>query len=129
MNVSRILVPVDYSEQSRRALEYGAALAEAFGAPIDVDDGLPEGRVDALFLPDGSLLVAWLEHAGDGAAWRCRRVRTDGTIAPSLALASTTAARSAGYLRMARAGSDTIAAWTDVGPPSRVRVARVRPTN
>ena len=36
MNVSRILVPVDYSEQSRRALEYGAALAEAFGAPIDV---------------------------------------------------------------------------------------------
>ena len=36
MKVSHILVPIDYSEQSRRALEFGAELAQAFGARLDV---------------------------------------------------------------------------------------------
>jgi nucleotide-binding universal stress UspA family protein len=36
MKVSRILVPVDYSDQARRALEYAASLAESFGASLDV---------------------------------------------------------------------------------------------
>ena len=36
MNVRRIMVPVDYSEHSKRALEYAAALAARFGATVDV---------------------------------------------------------------------------------------------
>jgi universal stress protein A len=34
--LSRLLVPVDYSEQSRRALEYAGELAEAFKATVDI---------------------------------------------------------------------------------------------
>lgn len=34
--ISKILVPVDFSECSRKALRYGAMLAERFGASIDV---------------------------------------------------------------------------------------------
>jgi universal stress protein A len=34
--LSRLLVPVDYSEQSRRALEYAGQLAEAFKATVDI---------------------------------------------------------------------------------------------
>ena len=34
--LSRLLVPVDYSEQSRRALEYAGQLAEAFSAKLDI---------------------------------------------------------------------------------------------
>src|SRR5688500_8616466 len=34
--LSRLLVPVDYSEQSRRALEYAGQLARAFTATLDI---------------------------------------------------------------------------------------------
>ena len=36
MSISRILVPVDYSEHSRAAVEYGGHVAERFGATLDV---------------------------------------------------------------------------------------------
>jgi nucleotide-binding universal stress UspA family protein len=36
MPIHTILVPVDYSEHSKRALLYAAALAEKFGASLDV---------------------------------------------------------------------------------------------
>lgn len=36
MDVDRILVPVDYSEQSRRALQHAIWLAEKLGAKVDV---------------------------------------------------------------------------------------------
>ena len=36
MKLSRLLVPVDYSEQSRRALEYAGQLAQAFTATLDI---------------------------------------------------------------------------------------------
>lgn len=34
INLNRILVPVDFSENSRRALEYGCAFAEQFGSEL-----------------------------------------------------------------------------------------------
>ena len=34
MNVTKILVPIDYSSQSDRALEWGASLAEKYGARL-----------------------------------------------------------------------------------------------
>lgn len=36
MKLSRLLVPVDYSEQSKRALEYAGELAHAFTATLDI---------------------------------------------------------------------------------------------
>lgn len=36
MNIQRVLVPVDYSDHSRRALEYAAQLANRFGASLEV---------------------------------------------------------------------------------------------
>ena len=34
MNVTKILVPIDYSDYSHRALEWGASLAEKYGAQL-----------------------------------------------------------------------------------------------
>lgn len=36
LNVSKILIPVDFSENSRRALRYGLQLAATFGASVTV---------------------------------------------------------------------------------------------
>lgn len=53
-NVQRILVPVDFSENSARALEYAAKLARLFGATIEA---LHVWSVPAL-LPQETLVVA-----------------------------------------------------------------------
>lgn len=34
MNVTKILVPIDYSDHSDRALQWGASLAEKYGAQV-----------------------------------------------------------------------------------------------
>ena len=36
IGIQRVLIPVDYSDQARRALEYAADLAESFRASLDV---------------------------------------------------------------------------------------------
>jgi len=36
MGIRRIMVPIDYSENSKAALQYGAELARSFGASIDI---------------------------------------------------------------------------------------------
>lgn len=60
MNVTKILVPIDYSSQSDRALEWGASLAEKYGAQLlllhviaQASEGLSERGPDRTdtFLP------------------------------------------------------------------------------
>ena len=51
MDVDRILVPIDYSEQSRRALEHAIALGAKLGAKVDVPT--LDGRVK-LKIPSGT---------------------------------------------------------------------------
>jgi nucleotide-binding universal stress UspA family protein len=53
-DVQKILVPVDFSENSARALEYAAQLARLFGASVEV---LHVWSVPAL-LPQEALLIA-----------------------------------------------------------------------
>jgi len=36
MGIRRILIPIDYSENSKAALAYGAELAQSFGASLDI---------------------------------------------------------------------------------------------
>ncbi len=104
----------------------------AFGPATAVDDGAPEGRVDALFLPDGTLLVSWLEHEQGEAAWRVRRllladaVGLDRGREPSTVVAAADSDRRSGFLRMAASAGGAHLTWTDPGPPARVRVARLR---
>ena len=54
MKLSRIMVPVDYSEQSRRALEYAAEVALAFSATLDVVSFDNAAQADIVLKPDAS---------------------------------------------------------------------------
>lgn len=94
-----------------------------FSQPIQVDDGETLGRVDALLLPDGSVLVCWLSGTVDGGAIKVRRVRADGSVGPPAVIARTDISRSSGFPRMARLGDEVHFAWTEFGKPSRVRTA------
>ena len=91
-----------------------------WGQPVRVDDGRPLGRVDVELLADGSAMVAWLEVVGEAAEVRLRRVRSQGSAEASFRVAETAQARSSGFPRMVRVGSEVLIAWTSA---EGVRVA------
>jgi hypothetical protein len=97
-----------------------------FGQPVTVDGGDPTGRVGAELLPDGSVLVSWLETVGEGAEVRVRRVRPDGTMSAHQTVATSSAARASGFPRMARIGNEIIFAWTEPGDPTQVKVSSAK---
>lgn len=100
-----------------------------FGAPIDVDASRPIGRVDVEWADDGTALVSWLGAARpDGElAVLLRRVAPDRRVGAIVEAAHTGSSRPAGVPRLARLGPDVVLAWTEAGPPRRVRVAVVDP--
>ena len=94
-----------------------------FGAPIQIDEGETQGRVDVLMLPDNSALVCWLAGNAEGGAINVRRVQANGALGPSSAIAKTDISRSSGFPRMALLGNEVHFAWTEFGKPSKVRTA------
>ena len=113
-------------DSARVKVAFSRDAGASFAAPVRVDGGRPAGRVDVALLGDGSALVTWIERVGgDTAAVRVRRVHPDGRSGAPLTIASSSAARSSGFPRMAVTGDDVVFAWTVPGRPSGIRVARV----
>lgn len=102
-----------------------------FGAPVQVDDGNPAGRVDVRLLDDGRALVSWLERTeGDAAEVRLAAVGAAEGRGEAWTVSRSSSARASGFPRMSRVPWDpsgVILAWTDVSDPerSRIRVAHV----
>jgi hypothetical protein len=106
----------------RVKLAFSTDEGATFGQPVVIDDGQPVGRLDVLMLEDGSALVSWIVHVGDGAEIRLRRVSTDGTAYPAQTVAPISPERASGFPRMTRDADHLYIAWTEVGHPSRVRM-------
>jgi hypothetical protein len=94
----------------------------SIGPPVRIDDGQGMGRVSVVMLDDGAALITWLERTGDGAEIRTRRLE-DAGAGPSAPLATTDAARAAGFPRVVRHGDTLVFAWTQPGDPPGVRTA------
>jgi hypothetical protein len=95
-----------------------------FSDLVTVDDGKPVGRVDVVLLARDLALVSWVEQTGSTADIRVRLVRPGG-VERSIQVAPSSAARAAGFPRMARWSRDVVITWTDVVPSKKVRVARI----
>ncbi len=124
-------VAVAWYTESNQAPTVLVALSEdsgrTFGTPTRVDQGSPAGRVDVEWLPEGAALVSWIERGdGSSASFLTRVVRAESALEPPVAIAPTSAIRSSGFPRMARAGEEIFLAWTDASDPRRVRVGRLR---
>lgn len=98
-----------------------------FREPLDVDDGVPVGRVDLVVLDADSVLVSWMEHTEEGAQWRVRQVRGDGRMASSVTVAETSSERECGFLRMVSCDDGVVAAWTLCDSERSIVTARIRP--
>ena len=107
-------------------IAFSSDAGATFGAPVRVDGGNPEGRVDVLMLDGGAALVRWMERgAGKGAEVRVRRVEPNGRLGQPRVVAASSSARSSGFPRMVRAGGEVVMAWTAAGEPSTVNAARM----
>lgn len=104
-------------------IAFSADAGATFSAPIQVDDGETQGRVDVLLLPDNSALVCWLSGNAEGGAIKVRRVRADGLVGSPAVIARTDISRSSGFPRMALLGNEVHFAWTEFGKPASVKTA------
>ncbi len=115
------------NEQPRVRLALSQDSGRTFSAPIEIDGGKVEGRVDVTCLEGGDIAVSWLAKSGSGGAeLRVRIVSARGQGAgPMSVLAETELSRSAGFPQMAAGPEGLVFAWTEPGQPSRVRTVAV----
>lgn len=100
-----------------------------FGPRIQVDQGLPLGRVDIERLDDGSAVAVWLEASDDAPRLLARRVWPDGSLEAPLLISETAGERSSGFPRMVRIEDELLIAWTLADDEGGVRVRSVRIAN
>jgi hypothetical protein len=110
-------------EIPRVRVAFSTDAAVSFGAPLEIDDGRPMGRVDIVLLADGSALASWLERTTDGGEVRARRVYPDGRRGQAVTIAKTTVERASGFPHVAQTGDRIVVAWTIASKPSAVRTA------
>lgn len=111
-------------DQPKVQASFSTDAGESFQAAHVIDEGRPLGRVDVVMDGSGAAVVSWLEGVDTGAEIRLRRVWQDGRSEESVAVARTTAARSSGFPRLARAADHFFLAWveTDGMAASHVRM-------
>lgn len=115
--------------KSRVNLATSADAGQSFGPPQHLDLGRPQGRVDAVALPDGTVVITWLEMSGaDGTAGgiQMRTLSPEGKLSAPVLLAPTGTTRATGFPRLAwLEGKTLLLGYTEAGEPGRVRTLRV----
>ena len=104
-------------KQNRAFVAFSKDAGKTFGTPVRLDDGGTTGRVDVVMLDDGSVVGSWIEYVtGTPAELRIRRVQSTGERGAATAVTKIGSDRAAGFPRIARQGSELVAAWTENTP-------------
>lgn len=82
---------------------------ETFKTPIQIDEGNAIGRVDVVMLDEKTAMVSWME----GSAIKAVKVNANGTVEPSITVATSSESRSSGFPQMSKSGNKIYFAWTD----------------
>ncbi|MEO0998237.1 MAG: hypothetical protein AAFX58_12035 [Pseudomonadota bacterium] len=83
--------------------------------------GKPLGRVDLVALPDGSVVLSWVESTNDGASFNAQHYDRLGNGGPVRRIAAVDPSRRSGFPQMVLHRSRLVFAWTDVsGDTTRV---------
>ena len=100
------------NDAPRVKLAFSADAGASFGMPVIVDQGNPQGRVDAVLLDDGSAVVSWVESTAEGSSMRVRRVGADGKPGAAIIVVPAGGRLANGFPQMARSGNVLLFAWT-----------------
>lgn len=99
---------------------------DSFSPVVRVDLGRPQGRVDSVMLPDGTLVMTWLEmsaqdHASPGGIY-LRTLSLEGKLSKPQMVAPSSTARMSGFPRMVLLGGRQLLLTDTVdSEPSRLR--------
>lgn len=111
--------------ENPRVFAAHAAGNGTFGRAVQINVGRAVGRVDSVMLPDGRLLLTWLEASNPGKAGGLflRSLAPDGTLGNPVLIAPAATARSAGFARITllAGGKSLLLTSTDSGEPSRIK--------
>lgn len=112
-------------QQPRVQVKFSTDAGETWSAPVRVDRGRPQGRLDCLLRADGTALVSWLELTGDDASRQggiyVQAVRPAGAIGQPQLVAATQTTRASGFPRMVELPDGRVLlAYTVDDEPSRI---------
>lgn len=98
-----------------------------FAAPVRIDDGHPQGRVDVALIADGSdrTVVAWQELRGTAVELRVATVR-NGRRGKSKIVTSLPAGRASGFSQLAVVGNSVVLGWTGADTSGNPQVMSAR---
>lgn len=98
---------------------------KTFGAPVQIDEGDPVGRVDVVSLDSGGAVVTWIEHSMRGGEVRARQVTAGGRAMEPVTVGKTSIGNASGFPRIEHAGDSIVFAWVDTDKRQiRTAVAR-----
>lgn len=97
------------TDTSRVNVIFSTDGGSTFGNAIRIDEGSAIGRVDIALIDDKSAMVSWME----GTMIKAAKVHADGTIEPSITIATSSESRSSGFPQMTKSRNQLIFAWTD----------------
>ncbi|MEP6766837.1 MAG: sialidase family protein [Gemmatimonadaceae bacterium] len=112
-------------DSARVRVAYSTDTANTFSAPIEINEGFPDGRVGIVMAPTGETVVSWIERKGAIAVLRVRTVNSSGVKSLISDVAELgEGKRAGGAPKLILSGSKVIVVWTDA-TTNRVKLAEV----
>ena len=96
-----------------------------FSKLIAVDDTWPIGRVGVVLVKPGEAIVSWLDGGEGSGAIALRHVTASGAQGEPLIVAQASGARTTGFPKLARSGSNVVLVWTQDAEPTRLRAVTI----
>lgn len=114
------------NDTARVRLAFSSDTATTFGAPLEINEGFPDGKVGVVLTSDTDAVVSWIERKGTMATLRVRSVNRNGTRSPATDVANLgEGKRAGGAPKLIHAGDEVLLAWTDA-TTGRVTTATVK---
>lgn len=116
------------NDQPRVQARFSKNSGQTLSDPVVIDLGQPMGRLETLFLSDGSAVLLWMEMGQDenAAGIYVRRMSDAGVLSPAALVIESSQARASGFPRAAPRGSDTfLLSYTETGKSNQVKVLEV----
>ena len=114
------------NDSARVRVAFSSDTANTFGAPIEVNEGFPDGKVGVVLRNADEAVVSWIERRDKMAVLRVRSIHRDGTKGPITNVADLgDGKRAGGAPKLVTAGDRILLAWTDLAT-QRVRLAEIK---
>lgn len=96
-----------------------------FSEPVVIASPNTNGRVGAVILDSGDIVVSWMDTTDGEAKIMLSRYDIKGEFLSSTPVASSSASRRSGFPIIETAGNSVYVTWTDISTTPQVKVARV----